>query len=199
MSDSRLPDWLSAHSNPKREPPSRLTPRGASSEGKALLFAQFEMVLPRILEQVCEGYTLANAIEELPIPMDAGAFMRWLKKQPQLYEMYKEAKEIRTETWAGRIIDHAEGQKDGFINDVARSKVIVDVYWKLMAADNRKQYGDTKTIEMNTSISITAALAQAQGRVIDAAMVEDDDSFELITGNEYKQLPTPVDEYGDDE
>lgn len=183
-----VPDWLSVH--PKREPASSLTPRGNSTEGKALLFAQFEMVLPRILEQVCEGYTLANAIKELPIKIDAGAFMRWLKKQPKFHEMYKEAKEVRTEAWAGEIIRHAEGiGVDGSpsMDDTARSRLIVDTYKWLMSADNRKQYGDTKTIEMNTTISITAALAQAQGRVIEAQLIEDDE-IDVIDASGYKQL-----------
>jgi hypothetical protein len=34
-----------------------------------------------------------------------------------------------------------------------------------MGADNRKTYGDTKQVEINQSISITAALEQARARV----------------------------------
>jgi hypothetical protein len=192
-----LPDWLSVH--PKREPPSPLTPRGATESGKALLFAEFEMVFPRILEQVSAGYTLANAIKELPIAVDSGAFMRWLRKKPDLYELYKEAKEIRTEAWAGEIIRHAVGEdKDGnpSMEDTARSRLIVDTYKWLMGADNRKQYGDTKTIEVNQSISITGALAQAQGRVIEAQLIEDDD-VDLLPSAQYKLLPSGSDDDDD--
>lgn len=194
-----LPDWLTVH--PPREPANPLTLRGASPEGKALLIKQFEMVLPRVLEMVCEGYTLNSALKEIPVKVDAGAFIRWLRKRPE-YEMYKEAKEVRTEAWAGEIIRHSLGEdEDGSasVNDTARSRLIVDTYKWLMSADNRKQYGDTKTIEMNTSISITAALAQAQGRVIEAQLVDDD--VDLLPSSGYKQLSAPVidTEYEDDE
>jgi hypothetical protein len=36
-----------------------------------------------------------------------------------------------------------------------------------MSAHNRKRYGESKQIEMTGTISISEALAQAQGRVID--------------------------------
>lgn len=185
-----LPAWLSAQ--PLRERKGR-----ASAESRAVAQAHFEMVLPRILEMVCEGYTLASAIRELPVAVDAGAFMRWLRKRPE-YEMYKEAKEIRTEAWAGEIIRHAEGKDEhgeDSLADTARSRLIVDTYKWLMSADNRKQYGDTKTIEMNTNISITAALAQAQGRVIEAQLIEDDE-VDLLPSASYRQLASGD---GDDE
>lgn len=189
---SVLPEWLSGA---PREP---VAP---SPEGKALLFTQFETITPRLLELVCEGYTLNNAVKELPIKIDAGAYIRWLRKQPRLYEMYKEAKEIRTEAWAGEIIRHAEGKdEDGneTLADTARSRLIVDTFKWLMQADNRKQYGDTKTIEMNTTISITAALAEAQGRVIEAQLIEDDE-VDVIEATDYKRIAAPVDPYEDDE
>lgn len=181
-----LPDWLSGAPVERTRRRDALPP---NQEGRALLFVQFESVFPRILEMMCAGYTLDNAIKELPPTypvIDPGAFMRWLRKNPKYHEMYKEAKEIRTEAWAGRIIAHAEGAEEGTMNDTARSRLIVDTYKWLMGADNRKQYGDTKTIEMNTNISITAALAQAQGRVIEAQLVEDD--VDLIEEAQYKQI-----------
>lgn len=194
--DKNLPAWLSG------APVVRTRRRDAlpeNKEAKALLFQQFENVFPRLLEMVCEGYTLDNAIKELPglyPPIDAGALMRWLRKKPDLYELYKEAKEVRTEAWAGRLIAHAEGTEEGTMNDTARSRLIVDTYKWLMQADNRKQYGDTKTIDMNvTSISITGALEQAKGRVIEAQLV--DDEIDLLPSANYGQL-TDGSDYDDE-
>jgi hypothetical protein len=79
------------------------------------------------------------------------------------YERYKEAKELRTEWWAGRIIEIAEAEDS--IEDVARSKLKIDTYKWLMGADNRKQYGESKQIEVNQSISIISALQQANSRI----------------------------------
>lgn len=184
-----LPDWLST--NPKE------LPVPVTKEGKALLFQQFEIAFPRLMEMVCEGYTIGKAIAALPEPIDHGAFMRWLKKKPDLYEIFKEAKEVRTEEWADRIIRHAEGMDEGFQNDTPRSKLIVDTYWKLMAADNRKQYGDTKSIEINQSISITSALEQANQRV--QASIVDADDVDLLDDTDYTTLALPAPQEEDDD
>jgi hypothetical protein len=130
------------------------------------------MVLPRILERICEGLTLNAAIRELPIDVDPGAFIRWLKRDSKNYDLYKEAKEIRTEVWAGKAIEHAVAEDS--VEDVARSKLIIDTYKWLMGADNRRTYGDTKSIEVTSNISITAALEQARARVISASTVADE-------------------------
>lgn len=191
-----LPDWLSG-APVERVRRSDVLP--VNPEGKARLFAEFEMVFPRILEMMAGGYTMKRAVRELPIEIDSGALMRWLKKNPKYNELYKEAKELRTEAWADEIIRHAEGKdEDGneTLADTARSRLIVDTYWKLMGADNRKQYGDTKTIEVNQNISITAALAQAQGRVIEAQLIEDDE-VDLLPSAQYKQLTSGEDEDDD--
>jgi hypothetical protein len=177
-----LPDWLTGGDPPKIKP----TP-----ERRVLDLAQFEMVFPRVLEMIYEGYVLKKALGELPIEINAGAFMRWLKKDPQRYELYKEAKEVRTEVWTGEILKHALGETDSgdaSLDDTSRSKLIVDTYKWLMGADNRKVYGDTKTVELNTNISITAALEQARGRVnqiVDAEYeVLSDEGQKLLTDGE---------------
>lgn len=160
-SSAGLPDWLSTPDIPV---PS------LSKEQRALSFAQYEALFPRILDMLSSGYTLTNALRELPVEIDSGTFMRWLKKDPQRQEFYKEAKEIRTEAWAGKIIEHATSTD--VAEDVQRSKLIVDTYKWLMASDNRRTYGDTKTVELGGSISITAALAQANQRVIEAEVID---------------------------
>lgn len=159
--EAPLPAWLTV---PDPEP------HKPSKEGKALLLVQYETVFPRALELLYSGYTLDSALKELPFQIDPGAFTRWVKKDAQRHELYKEAKEIRTEAWAGEIIKHAKS--DDSAEDVQRSKLIVDTYKWLMGADNRKQYGDVKSIELGGQISITAALAQAQQRVIEAEVID---------------------------
>ena len=159
-----LPSWLT---NPD---PAPIAP---SREGKALLFVQFEAAFPRIMEMIASGYTLSKALREHPIELDSGAFLRWINKDHQRKEAYKEAKELRSEAWAGKLIEYAEGENT--LEDVNRSKLKVDTLKWLMAADNRRTYGDTKQIELGGSISITAALSAAQqrlGRVVDMEIVD---------------------------
>lgn len=145
-----LPSWLTAGDLPKPKP--------------SPIIEQFEIVLPRVLELICGGATLRNAMRELPIVIDSGAFIRWLKRKPDLYDLYKEAKEVRTEVWTGNMLDHATSSDS--LEDVNRSRLIVDTYWKLVQAENRKTYGDTKTVEVTGGISITAAIKDAQARVL---------------------------------
>jgi hypothetical protein len=111
----------------------------------------------------------AGLVREDVRDLDYDAFWRWIRQDSMRYERYKEAKELRTEWWAGRIIEIAEAEDS--IEDVARSKLKIDTYKWLMGADNRKQYGDSKQIEVNQSISIISALQQANSRI--APLVEE--------------------------
>ena len=156
-----LPPWLTV---PDPAPPS------VSNERKQLSIAEFDVVFPRILELLASGYTLTKAVEELPIALDTGAFLRWIKKDHDRAELYKEAKEIRTEAWAGKLVEYAEAADT--LEDVQRSKLKVDTLKWLMAADNRKTYGEVKQVELGGSISITAALNAAQQRVIEAEYID---------------------------
>jgi hypothetical protein len=156
-----LPDWLTAGEPPAPTP---------SKPVKALVLQQFEAVFPRTLELISSGYTLTAAVQELPIDIDCGAFLRWIKRDHMRAEAYKEAKEIRTEAWAGKLVEYAEAADSA--EDVQRSKLKVDTLKWLMAADNRRTYGDVKQIELGGSISITAALAAANQRVIEAEIIE---------------------------
>lgn len=171
-----LPAWLSGSPSA----PSKLLPRNNPPEGKALLFQQYEMALPYILDQMCGGETFTDAVSCFHIAIDRGAFMRWIKKDPQRYALFKEAKEVRTEVWAGEMIKHAKGIDT--TEEIERSKFIVDTYKFFMKSDNKKEYGDTKTIDVNQTISITAAMQAAQTRVERVIDVD------VIDEPEYKQL-----------
>jgi hypothetical protein len=156
-----LPEWLSIPDPPAPK---------LSKEQRALSYSQYEAIFPRVLELLSSGYTLTNALHEIPFEIDMGNFIRWVNRDPQRNEAYKEAKAIRTEAWAGKIIEHATATDS--MEDVQRSKLIVDTYKWLMGADNRRTYGDVKQVELGGSISITAALAQANQRVIEAEVIE---------------------------
>ena len=75
---------------------------------------------------------------------------------------------------AAEILEIADGQ-DG-LEDVQRSKLRIDSRQFLLKTWNRKRSGDVKTLEVNQSISINAALEMANqrlvGRVIDHEDIE---------------------------
>ncbi|MBU6231830.1 hypothetical protein KGP36_04115 [Patescibacteria group bacterium] len=161
-----LPNWLTAGDAPFPKP------------SKARSAAEFEMVFPRVLECIAEGFTLSRAVRELPIKVDEGAFYRWIKKDVERERLYKEAKEIRTEVWAGRVIEHAIAEDS--TEDVSRSRLIVDSYRWLMECDNRKGYGSVKQIDVTSSISITAALEQGRSRMASLAPVDEIIDAEVV-------------------
>ena len=159
--NSMFPDWLSLPDPPEPKP---------STEARQLALTVFESVFPTILEKMCSGSTLQAAIDDDHRQLDSGAFIRWIKKDPERHTLYKEAKEIRTEAWAGKIIEHATAEDNA--EDVQRSRLVVDTYKWLMAADNRKAYGETKQIDFGGSISITGALAAARSRMVTDEVIE---------------------------
>lgn len=163
---SDAPDWLSI--TPEPNPFASLSPAPARTH-RELLLVQFEHAFDSILEKVAGGATLENALRDHPVQFHAGQYMRWITSDPERLRTYNEAKELQTEVWAGQIIDIADGL--GSIEDVTRSKLRIDSRFRLMAANNRKVYGDVKTIDVGVQISITQALRQARHRVIEGEVI----------------------------
>jgi acyl carrier protein phosphodiesterase len=203
MDNAPLPHWLAptAHQaiqpvehhidnpvDPSLVPPliptALLDPQERRRLSKELLDATFDAMLERVLTEITRGRTLKSIVAEDLRNIDYEAFWRWIKRDPRRMERYKEAKELRTEWWAGRIVEIAEA--DDALEDVARSKLKIDTYKWLMGADNRKTYGESKQIEVSTSISITAALEQARSRVAALPVVE-----EISDVNDPLALPSP--------
>lgn len=189
MDNAPLPHWLAPtaqHIDPAVEhpvvppivPTALLDPQERRRLSRELLDATFEAMFERVLTEITRGRTLKSIVAEDLRDIDYDAFWRWIKRDSRRMERYKEAKELRTEWWAGRIIEIAEA--DDALEDVARSKLKIDTYKWLMGADNRKTYGESKQIELSTSISITAALEQARSRVAALPVVEEiDDPLSL--------------------
>lgn len=180
MDNAPLPHWLAPTAHQQHidnfvEPPiiptALLDPQERRRLSKELLDATFDAMLERVLTEITRGRTLKSIVAEDLRNIDYEAFWRWIKRDPRRMERYKEAKELRTEWWAGRIVEIAEA--DDALEDVARSKLKIDTYKWLMGADNRKTYGESKQIEVSTSISITAALEQARSRVAALPVVEE--------------------------
>ena len=186
MDNAPLPHWLAPTAQhidnpvdpslvptvvPPIVPTALLDPQERRRLTRELLDATFDAMFERVLTEITRGRTLKSIVAEDLRNIDYEAFWRWIKRDPRRMERYKEAKELRTEWWAGRIVEIAEA--DDALEDVARSKLKIDTYKWLMGADNRKTYGESKQIELSTSISITAALEQARSRVAALPVVEE--------------------------
>jgi hypothetical protein len=190
---SDLPSFMQPSQNAPKQPgflartpfpatkfePNPLTPRGKSPEVKQLIFDRFELAFPRLIDRLYGGETINAILEDFPIPVDRGAFMRWIKSDAQRFAIFTEAKETRTELWTGEMMEIARGKEvNGELIELDRAKFIVDTMKWLIKSENRKGYGDSKQIEMSGSISIVAALEQAQTRVQQVATFTDEDETE---------------------
>ena len=164
--ETQLPSWLSC---PDPKPP---RPTKAARE---LLHLEYEQIFERVVEDIYRGRSLQSLIEDDHRAISYEDFLRWVKRDSQRYERFKEAQEMRTEFLAGEILEIADGVEaiDASAPDtVNRDKLRIDTRKWLMGAHNRKKYGETKTVELGGSISITDALAAAQARIIDAEVID---------------------------
>ena len=163
-----LPTWLSCPDPPPIKP---------SKGARELLHTQYAIMFENFIEQVYRGRSLRSLVEDDPRLVSYEDFLRWIKRDPQRHERFKEAQEARTEFLAGEILEIADGVEsiDPNSNDtVNRDKLRIDTRKWLMSAHNKKRYGESKQIELAGSVSITEALAAAQARVIDAEIIDVD-------------------------
>lgn len=164
--EDQLPNWLSC---PDPKPP-RPTP-----EAKALRHVEYEQIFERVIEDIYRGRSLQSLIQDDHRIISYEDFLRWVKRDPQRHERFKEAQEMRTEFLAGEILEIADGIEavDPSSSDtVNRDKLRIDTRKWLMGAHNRKRYGESKQIELGGTISISEALAQANQRVIEGEVVD---------------------------
>jgi len=167
------PSWLTPVQQPT--PTSNIEPYFKAPATKdpdpvvQLLHTRYRIVFESVVDKMCSGSTLAAVLRNDFREIDPGAFIRWVRKDKELSRRYDEAKEVRTEAWAGRIIEEAEGIESA--NDVNRSKLIIDTHKWLMGIDN-KQYRPTQQVEINNQISITAALEAGMARALNRPDIE---------------------------
>jgi len=172
-STMQQPSWLIPTSHPAMNivRPSASTPGTVNTSDPVLelLHTRYRIVFETVVDKMCSGATLAGVLRDDFREIDPGAFIRWVRKDKELSRRYDEAKEVRTEAWAGRIIEEAEGRDS--LNDVNRSKLIIDTHKWLMGIDN-KQYRSTQQVEINNQISITAALEEGMARALNRPVIE---------------------------
>jgi hypothetical protein len=194
-----LPSWLDIPLSPRSSildrpglSDERRLERPSQSSDHPLTLRTFEIIFQSVLEKLTEGQTLVSIFRRDHRGLSLGAFTRWVHKDPSRKALYKEAKEIRTEAWAGKMIDISDGvDADGSASpeDTARSKLRIDTIKFLITADNRADYGDRTTVDVSGSISIVGALEAASSRLrsIARADAEDDQAIEDAVMVEHMQ------------
>lgn len=158
-------------------PPPWMQTQPSSADVKARILAEYAMVFPLVLSKVYAGNTMSLAVRELPIEIDYGAFNRWILKDPGRKALKEAAEEARAEVWADSMVHIASGES---ADTLERDKFKVDVYKYLMGVHAKKRYGANKSLDVTHTISIAAALAESNQRVIEATVVRDEDDQLLL-------------------
>lgn len=165
-----LPDWLSGTKT--SETPKARVP---ANPVKALRETQFEIMFEHFIDQVAIGVSLKKALELDWRDPNYAQFLKWVFKDPGRTARYHEAQKISAEVLADEMMSIAKGEGEE-LREVQRDKLIVDTIRYSLGVRDRKRFGDTKQLEVTGSISVTAALAEANNRVIEATYTREDDN-----------------------
>ena len=138
-----------------------------------------ESIWPKLLQDIASGASLTAALQRLrPSPSYWWA-KDALRRDPELRARYLEAVEDRADRLAEELLELADSEIPQDLDGPGKSAWVQQLRLKV---DTRKwiacklkprQYGDRIDLEVrHTSISITAALAEAEQRVVEGRIVE---------------------------
>lgn len=162
-----MPDWLVT---PDTDLPDLPKNRQATPTNREIMYMQFEYMFDHVLEQLAGGKTIKQTLDRDPRGYESAAYIDWIKKDPMRTSRYENAQLLFAEQLGAEIIEISDAEDSA--EDVQRSKLRIDSRKWLMGVYNKRRYGDTKTIELGGSISITDALAQAKARVLEAEVID---------------------------
>jgi hypothetical protein len=156
--DTTFPDWMA----PQREYQRRSTPSERQLEQ-----TRFELAFEPLMDEFAKGRFLTSVVRDYPIELDHGRFVNWIMRDPERKARYYEAQEIGAEMIASRIVDPETASQSTIPEDVNRDKLNFDKAKWWCGIVNKRRFAPAQQIELNQTISITAALAAAQGRLIE--------------------------------
>lgn len=188
-----IPGWLAAPSHPshcqsardpfaytipENPPPVRLTAR----DRREIQEQEFTIAFEWVINRVANGGYITWALKDYHIEIDPVAFRRWIMKDPERKALYNDAKECNADYDGGFLAQLTSGMdRNGIPYDPAFiNAASSNLKWK-MSKHDRKQYGDVKQIDVSGGISVVAALAEAQNRVIEGrAIAIEEEITELL-------------------
>lgn len=159
--------------------PSWMTPSDRADENGEIPFAlllpderqlektQFEQTFEYALGRLAEGAFIGSIIRNSPFKVHRGRFMTWVKNDSERWRRYNAAQQVGAEIIAANLADPESDTINDLPMDVNMKRINFEIgKWYLGIVD-RKRFAETKQVEINQSISITAALEQANGRLIE--------------------------------
>ena len=140
-----------------------LPPRHASSlspEERILEQQTFAIAFESLLEALSDATTFSAFCltykDPFGRPLSTARFRTWIFAIPARKTAYYTAKSMAAEAIEDDLIRIADGlNPDGSLspNDPARSKLMVDVRFKLLPVYNRDRYAPTTQVDINTTVT----------------------------------------------
>lgn len=157
-----LPSWLTF--TPEEKPKAR-----RSKEVRELWEMQYPAMFEHYLSRIEQGHPLMRIMKEDLRGEEYAFFNRWIHSNPERKRRLYEAQQMATEVIAGEVIEIADAEDS--LEDVSRSALRIRARQFVMAAWNRRRYGESKSIEIGT-VSVSQALDEARGRLLEAEVVD---------------------------
>lgn len=163
-----LPDWL--------KPAAKIAHIVTVQEQKQ----RFEILFEIMLERLSAGGTLRSVFEDdIRVSEEElkdyhkGAFMRWVRKDPERWQQYLEAREIGAEFLHDKPVENAESLTEfSTMEDMRRVEVQSKIYQHHVSMNSRDRFGNKQQIDVNQSINVAAIFDAAQGRLDTLKQIE---------------------------
>jgi hypothetical protein len=132
-----------------------------------------DLIWPAVLEMIAGGASLTEALRRLPDPPSYAWARKQLRDYPALRDAYEDACQDRADRLAEEIIELADERWPADLEPASRGawvnhrRLQVDVRKWAAAKLYPRKYAERMDVSVSsTSISITAALAEAERRVL---------------------------------
>lgn len=130
-----------------------------------------------ILEAIASGSSLTSALKENPGSPSYACAKRYLRDDPALGAAYRQAVLDRADRLAEELLELCDAEMPESLDGpgrhawVAQLRVKIDTRKWVAARLHPKAWGERIQVEVEQEISITAALEQANARVIEGVVL----------------------------
>ena len=160
-----IPDWMIPQ--PTRE--QRAIIEQGRRDAIAYQTAVFELIFDDVLDHVARSEPVGTWFEKDPRRLDHAQFLRWVYKDKDRKNKYREAQIIAAEVTFDQILIIADAEDS--MEDIARSTLRVNSRWKKLEVLDRDRFGQKKQIDQNVTIDLGDAMRlgeeRARNRVIE--------------------------------
>jgi hypothetical protein len=114
----------------------------------------FEIAFTTAMDWLAEGKTLQEFCVEYHTPISPARFRKWIFQDDKRHDAYRMAKALGAEAMEDELVRISDGlSADGSAapDETARSKLKIDTRKFVMQVNNRRKYGEHKSIEQTTT------------------------------------------------